>query len=107
MNATTELEIDYELTIRRVTRQAAGSGTWVIGRVDNYRFDALVFEDHAVDADWELGDSRISKLWVRRISDKTNVYNWDRGADIEPVDAEVQQVVDFLAGGLADVIFGV
>ena len=105
MNASTEMEINFDLTIRRVTRQAAGSGTWVIGRVDDYRFDALVFEDHAVDADWELGKSQISKLWIQRVADKITVFNWDRGADIPVADSEVQQVVDFLAGGLANAIF--
>lgn len=105
MNASAEMEINFDLTIRRVTRQAAGSGTWVIGRVDDYRFDALVFADHAVNADWELGKSQISKLWIQRVADKMTVFNWDRGADISVADSEVQQVVDFLAGGLANAIF--
>lgn len=43
-------------------RQAAGSGTWVIDRIDDYRFDVLVVPDHAFDADWGLGVSQLSKL---------------------------------------------
>jgi hypothetical protein len=36
------------LQITKTTRQAAGSGTWVCGRVgQSYRFDALVFPEHA------------------------------------------------------------
>ncbi len=106
MNLVTRPELDYDLTIIRTTRRGAGCGTWVIGRVDGYRFEALVFPQHAVNADWEIGHSRISKLWVQRTSDKATVFNWDRGADVEPLDDEVQAVVDFLNGGLADLIYG-
>ena len=105
MNIATRPELDYDLTIMRTTRQAAGAGTWVIGRVDGYRFDALVFPEHALNADWEIGQSRVSKLWVQRIGDKATVYNWDRGADVEAIDDEVQAVVDFLNGGLADLVY--
>lgn len=106
MNLDTRPELDYDLTIMRTTRRGAGCGTWVIGRVDGYRFDALVFPQHAADAEWEIGQSRISKLWVQRTSDKATVFNWDRGADLGPQDDEVQAVVDFLNGGLADLIYG-
>lgn len=98
-------DLDYDLTITKVTRQAAGSGTWVIGRIDGYRFDALLFPEHAMNADWELGHSQISKLWVQRTSDKATAFNWDRGADVGATDDEVQAVVDFLNGGLAEAIF--
>jgi hypothetical protein len=71
---------DFEIT--KVTRRAAGPGRWVRGRLNGYRFEALVFPDHAEDRDWEIGDSRISKLWVQRIYDRQTVYSWDRGADV-------------------------
>ena len=106
MNLDTRPELDYDLTIIRTTRRGAGGGTWVIGRLDGYRFDALVFPQHAVNPVWEIGHSRISKLGIQRTSDKATVFNWDRGADMEPQDDEVQAVVDFLNGGLADLIYG-
>jgi hypothetical protein len=70
-----------------------------------HRFDALVFAEHADNPDWEIGDSRISKLWVQRLADKQTVFNWDRGADIQANDELTQAIVDFLAGGLADHLY--
>ena len=105
MNLATHQELDFDLTIARTTRQAAGAGTWVSGRVDGYRFDALVFAEHAMNPEWEIGESRISKLWVQRRSDKATVYNWDRGADVAATDDEVQSVVDFLTDGIANVVY--
>jgi hypothetical protein len=52
-----------------------------------------------------LDDSRISKLWLQRISDKTTVVNFDRGWDVQPADATAQAIVDFLTAGLADYIY--
>jgi hypothetical protein len=97
-----DLETGHDLTITKTTRQAAGSGTWVQGRLNGHRFDALVFPEHAENSDWELGQSQISKLWLQRLSDRKVVFNWDRGADIEATDATAQAIVDFLAAGLAE-----
>lgn len=98
-------EIPHDFQITRVTRQAAGAGTWVCGRMDGHRFDALVFPEHACDPEWELADSRISKLWVQRLADRRTVFNWDRGADVRAADETVQAIVDFLAAGLADHVY--
>jgi hypothetical protein len=70
-----------------------------------HRFDALVFPEHAANPEYELGESRISKLWVQRLADKRTVFNWDRGADVSAADETAQAIVDFLAEGLADHIF--
>ena len=32
--------------------------------------DALVFPEHAEHREWEIRDSRISKLWIQRLEDK-------------------------------------
>jgi len=72
-------EMGDELTITKTTRQAAGAGTWVSGRLNGYRFDALVFHDHAENPDFELGESQISKLWVQRVADKTEVVTTAAG----------------------------
>ncbi|MGE5192913.1 MAG: hypothetical protein ACM3U2_10450 [Deltaproteobacteria bacterium] len=82
------LEIGDDLEITKTTRRAAGAGTWVCGRMNGHRFDALVFPAHAENADYELGDSRISKLWVQRLADKTEVANFDRGWDVRPTTDE-------------------
>jgi len=76
-----DLDVGHDLEIATTTRRAAGNGTWVCGTLSGHRFDALVFPEHAANPEWEIGDSRISKLWVQRFADKRTVFNWDRGAD--------------------------
>ena len=62
-----------DLEITKTDRRAAGGGTWVHGKIAGHRFQALVFPEHAEVADYELDDSRISKLWLQRLADKTQV----------------------------------
>ena len=102
---TKAYEMGDDLRITRTTRRASGAGTWVIGTIAGHRFDALVFPEHADSPDYELGDSRISKLWLQRLADKTTVLNFDRGWDVRPTDATAAAVMDFLAAGLADHIY--
>ena len=61
--------------------------------------------EHAENPEWELGDSRISKLWLQRLDDKRTVFNWDRGMDQPAASDLVQAIVDFLAAGLADHVY--
>jgi hypothetical protein len=107
MNATNPdyLDVGHDLEITKTTRRASGGGTWVCGTLSGHRFDALVFPEHADCPDWEIGDSRISKLFIQRLADKREVFNWDRGPDVPAADQTVACIVDFLAGGLADHIY--
>jgi hypothetical protein len=91
------------LRITKVEQRNAG-GSWVRGTIGGHRFNALIFPEHAENPEWELDDSRISKLWVQRISDRATVYNWDRGADVQPANEMAGQIVDLLAGGLAEMV---
>ena len=100
-----DLDLD-DLRILKTTRRAAGNGTWVCGTIAGYRFDALVFPEHADNPEWELGASRISKLWIAQIKNKKTVFNWDRGLDIPAASDKTQAVVDFLAAGLAEHTYG-
>jgi hypothetical protein len=97
--------IGDDLRITKTTRRAAGGGTWVIGTIAGHRFNALVFHEHAESPDYELNTSRISKLWVQRLADGKTVVNFDRGWDIRPTDATAAEVMDFLAAGLADLVY--
>jgi hypothetical protein len=97
-----DLEIGDDLTITKITRRAAGPGTWVRGKLNGHRFDALVFREHAESPDFELGESRIGKLWVQRIADKAEVANFDRGWEVRPTTDDATAIVDFLTAGLAD-----
>lgn len=105
MNDAFEFDLGDDLEITKTTRRASGGGTWVSGKIAGHRFDALVFPEHAEVADYELGDSRISKLWLQRLADKQTVFNWDRGLDIAAATDIAKAIVDFLAAGLADHVY--
>jgi hypothetical protein len=92
------------LRITKVERRSSAGGAWVRGTIAGHRFSALVFPEHADNPEWEIDDSRISKLWVKRISDRATVYNWDRGADVQSASEMAARIVDLLAGGLAEVV---
>lgn len=91
-----------DLVLHRPVRRDAGGGRWVEGTLKGHQFAALVFPDHATDPGYELGESRISKLWVQRLSDEKTVFNWDRGMDVPAENETAQAIVDFLAAGIAD-----
>jgi len=107
VNATNSdaLDVGHDLEITKTTRRAACAGTWVSGTLSGHRFEALVFPEHADNPEWEIGESRISKLWIQRLADKREVFNWDRGADVPAADDVARAIADFLAGGLADHIY--
>jgi len=99
---------DLDLTITKISnRTASAGGSWVQGKMnDQYRFEALVFADHAESEEYELGRSKISKLWIGQISDRKTMFNFDRGLDVPAANTEIQVIVDFLCEGLSDLVFG-
>ena len=99
-------DIGDDLVITKTTRRAAGAGTWVIGTLNGHCFEALVFPQHAECEDYELDDSRISKLWIKRLADGQVACNFDRGWDIRPTTEIDAAIVDFLAAGLAEHTYG-
>lgn len=101
-----ELDLGDDLVFTKPTRRASGRGTWVCGTIHGHSFEALVFPEHAENPGYEIGDSRISKLWLQRWGDKVVVYNWDRGLDLAPSDATAAAIVDFLCAGLAEHTYG-
>ncbi len=96
----------HDLVITKTTRRASGAGTWVIGTAGGHRFEALVFPEHAVCPDYELEQSRISKLWIKRLADGKVVCNFDRGWDVRPEAEDAAGIVDFLAAVLAEITYG-
>jgi hypothetical protein len=100
------LDLGDDLEITKTTRRNSGGGTWVSGTIAGHRFDALVFPEHAEDPAWEISDSRISKLGLKRIADSALVYSWDRGQDVPAADQMAAAIVDFLCAGLAEHTFG-
>ena len=108
---TDALEMGDDLRFTRIQRRTSSGGAWVCGTIAGYRFDALVFAEHAECPDWELGDSRISKLWLARRGNKKSAryetaFHWERGLDTPATSPEAQAVVDFLAAHLANRIYG-
>src|ERR1041384_2813337 len=93
------------LRINKTDRRFSVGGTWVTGTIAGHYFEALVFPEHAECESYELGDSRISKLFLRRSVDREVVANFDRGWDIEPTNDLARRLVDLLAAGLAECIF--
>ena len=100
-----DLDIGDDLEIKKIERRATCGGSWVRGTILGHRFEALVFPEHAECAEYEIGDSKISKLWIQRLADKKEVYAWDRGLGTPAASATVQAIVDFLAAGLADHVY--
>lgn len=100
-HASERQELGDDLRITKITPRPTCGGTWVRGTVAGHRFEGLVFEGHAELPEWELGTSRISKLWIQRIADDETVFHFDRGADVDAQDAATREIVELLAEGLA------
>lgn len=98
-------DIGDDLRITKVAPRTSAPGTWVSGTIAGCRFEALVFPEHAEHVDFELGDSKISKLWIQRLADKKTVFHFDRGLDVDAADEAAQAIVGFLCAGLSDHIF--
>jgi hypothetical protein len=105
--ADEEIDVGCDFEVTSVKERGHGvGGSWASGRLNGHEFCALVFPEHAANPEYEIGDSRISKLWLRRDADRAVVFNWDRGADVEAADATTREIVGFLEVGLADFVFG-
>lgn len=81
-------------------------GAWATGHVEGHHFTALIFPKHATTPGYELGDSRISKMTVKRIRNGTTVFEWERGLSVPVTDWEAAGVVSALTTVLADLVFG-
>ena len=103
---TTIEDIGHDLEITKTDNTRQMGGTCVTGLIAGHMFQVLVFEDHARCEDFELGTSRISKLWLRRQADRQVVANFDRGWDFEPTTDVAREIVGFLAAGIAEHTFG-
>lgn len=106
----TDLDLGDDLVIKKQIRRTSAGGTWVVGTLHGHKFDALVFPEHAECADYEIDGngedgSKISKLWIQRMSDKKTTYNWDRGIDIPAADFTTESIVAYLCAGLADYVY--
>jgi hypothetical protein len=99
-----KVEIGADFVMAKKAPRSGVPGTWVVGNLNGHRFNALVFSEHAENPDYELGDSRISKLWLQCLADGHEVANFDRGWDVRPTTKTAQAIVDFLVAGLAELV---
>ncbi len=105
-NAAPDPETVIEsLVITKRTGRPVG-GNWVTGTIAGHAFEALVFPEHATDAAFELDNSRISKLWLKDLATNTEVACFERGWDRKPTTIAAKVIVDCLAAGLAETVFG-
>jgi len=93
------------MTLQKPKMRTQG-GAWIRGTMAGHIFEALVFKDHAVYESYELDGSRISKLWVQQCHDNAVAASFDRGWDIQPTTTIAAQIVELLAAGLAETVFG-
>jgi len=106
--AKTKIDVtDLDLKITKIEKRTSCGGAWVRGTINGtVRFDALVFAEHAESEEYELGRTKISKLWIQEIKTKKTLFNFDRGLDVPAATTEIQVVVDFLGCGLTDLVWG-
>lgn len=106
--STTKPDPSELLATLRITKRTGRpvGGTWVSGTIGGHDFEVLVFPEHAECESYELAESRISKLYLRDRATKQHAANFDRGWDIMPTTDTAKAIVDLLAAGIAELIFG-
>jgi hypothetical protein len=99
-------DMGHDLTIKSIRPRGLGvPGTWVTGTLNGHYFEALAFKDHAENPEYELGQSRVSKMYLKCLATKREVFHFDRGTDIEAQTPEAADIVGFLCEGIADLAF--
>lgn len=100
-------DIGHDLEITKVEPRKGINGTWIVGTLHGYWFEALAFEDHAECESYELGRSRISKLMIVKRPERIAVVDFDRGWCIRPpIDSEAAEIAAHLETGLVDFVLG-
>lgn len=94
------------LKISKIERRTSSGGSWVSGSIAGHDFEALVFSEHAENPEWELDNSRISKLCIQEHFTHRQVVAFERGWDMRPTTDAARQITDLLSAGLAETVYG-
>lgn len=104
MNDNTPDNLLDTLKITKIQKRPVG-GSWITGTIGGHAFEALVFPELATNPAYEIPGSNISKLWLADARREV-VAEFDRGWNRQPSTDAAKQIVDLLAAGLAEHIFG-
>ena len=72
---------------------------WHTGRIGSpsgngiYEYHAKVYD---TGSEWGINQGRVSKLSIRKVGETAWLYNWDRGADVECANEEVETVLNII-----------
>lgn len=102
-NTTDNSDLLDTLRISEVAKRAV-PGSWVTGTIAGHKFEALVFPEPAVNPEYELPHSNMSKFWLADESGHV-VATFDRGWDIRPTNDMAKRITDLLAAGLAELVY--
>jgi len=60
---------------------------------NKYKYWAKVYDS---GSEFGINGDRVSKLTIRKLGGNTDLYNWDRGLDIDCANAEVRTVLNII-----------
>lgn len=78
---------------------------FVRGLISGHLYEAIVWPEHLVNRDEELGDSKITKLWICRNNDNKTVFMFDKGRSIEDIDDNTVSIAKELCAKLSSLVF--
>lgn len=76
------IQVGQDLQILCVETPHGGAWQVVYGTLNGHQFAAKIYPRHALNQNWEIGDSRILELSVHRLEDKRTVFKWERGRTV-------------------------
>lgn len=85
-----------KVTITRKQPAACG-GTWYTGWVDDYMFEAKVYD---TGSEYGIDGGRISKLWIYGAFFRDTVASYERGWDVEPESEDARDALDAILAAL-------
>jgi hypothetical protein len=64
---------------------------WREGTINGYKYWAKVYDEGSI---YGINEGRISKLTIRKVGETRDLYNYDRGLDVDCANDEVKAVLE-------------